>query len=179
MLALAFVLMLPSNVFALGIPLFGAVANQEQGADVGLVVDEDYVEVYDWLEEVGTKGEVVLAAPRISLWVPAVTDLRVVYGHPMETIQADKRQDQVEDFFGGLDCDTLLDNPSLDFEVSYVIWGPEERELTSEVQSDIHEDEPEREFENCIAVIENDLIANPEQIKQFGDVTLFTLRPLR
>ncbi len=180
-LILGFVLMLPSNVIALGIPLFGAVANQEEGADAGILVAKDYVEVYDWLNDFGTEGEVVLAAPQISLWIPARTDLRVVYGHPFETIPAEEREEQVIDFFSGRDCETLLtvsDN-ELNFTVSYVIWGPEERDIVSEAR----EDAPDDAFEDCIAYLESDSgpLTSEEQIKHFGDgnITLYTLRELR
>jgi hypothetical protein len=173
-LILLFVFMLPSNIIALGIPLFGAVANREEGAEAGLLVDRNYVEIYDWLEEFGAEGEVVLASPEISLWIPAETPLRVVYGHPFETVPVEERRKQVEDFFGGRDCETLLLSDDLNFTVSYVIWGDREDDLADEIRKD----KPNETFDDCREVIEN-FIEDDQQIRMFGDVTLYILRDLR
>jgi hypothetical protein len=173
-LILLFVFMLPSNIIALGIPLFGAVANREEGAKSGLLVDRNYAEIYDWLEEFGTEGEVVLASPEISLWIPAETPLRVVYGHPFETVPADERLEQIEEFFSGQDCETLVLSDNLKFTVSYVIWGDREDALSEEIR----EDNPDETFEDCRAVLEN-LVEDEQQIRVFGDVTLYILRGLR
>ncbi|NDJ85952.1 MAG: hypothetical protein GYB66_08710 [Chloroflexi bacterium] len=174
-LVLAFVLMLPSNILALGIPLVGTVADQELGADVGIVVEQDYVDVYEWLDEVGTKDEVVLAATKISLWIPARTNLRVVYGHPFESVPADRLETLMQDFFSGRDCATVLSPQEVGFSITYVVWGPKEREIALEAR----EDTPDREYQDCIAYMFEEEEISPEQIKTFGDVTLYTLRELR
>lgn len=173
-LILLFVFMLPSNIIALGIPLFGAVANREEGAEAGLLVDRDYAEIYDWLEEFGAEGEVVLASSEISLWVPAETDLRVIYGHPYETVPSEDRYEQVKDFFSGRDCNTLLSDGDLDFTVSYVIWGDRENALAEQIR----EDNPDETFEDCEETLIS-FVETEQQISTFGDVTLYTLRTLR
>ncbi|NDJ86029.1 MAG: NnrS family protein [Chloroflexi bacterium] len=172
-LIMAFILMLPSHAIALGIPLIGAVADREAGADVGIVLEKDYVETYDWLDKVGREDEVVLASEYVSLWVPARTSLRVVYGHPAETVPAEERQGQVEDFFSGRNCQTLVFSDELPFQVDYVIWGPAERELAEEIRAD----KPDRNYEDCIDQLAQQL--DSEQIKTFDSVTLFTVRELR
>ena len=172
-LILIFVFMLPSNILVLGIPLIGAVANQEQGSDAGIVTTPSYIEIYNWLEEVGNEGEIVLAAPRVSLWIPARTNLSVVYGHPFETINAEKREQQVEDFYSGRDCTTLFTEQ--DFRISYIIVGSQELEIAEEAI----ENNPEEKFSDCVAeIIENQEITE-DQIREFGDMILYTLRPLR
>lgn len=173
-LILLFVFMLPSNIIALGIPLFGAVANREEGAELGILVDRNYAEIYDWLEEFGTEGEVVLASDEISLWIPARTPLRVVYGHQFETVPSKERQEQVGDFFSGRDCETLLSDEEINFRVSYVIWGDREDTLAEE----IHEDNPDETFADCREMIES-FVEDEQQIREFGDVTLYILRGLR
>lgn len=170
----AFVLMLPSNIIYLAIPLYGAVANRDDGAAFGLVVRQDYVDVYNWLDEVGQEDEVVLASPQISLWIPARTDLRVVYGHVFETVPAKDRKRQVEYFFGGRNCAMLFDNEALDFAIDYVIWGPAEDELAKESQ----EKWRNRVLTNCRDYLD-EMITTDEQRRQFGDVTLYILRELR
>ncbi len=174
-LVMAFVLMIPSNIIGLGIPLYGAVVNPEGGADAAILIDQNYIEVYEWLEEIGRQNEVVLAGPNTSLWLPARTDLRVVYGHPFETVPAEKREQQMEDFFSGRDCTTLFDTKQVNFEITYVIYGPEEREITEEVR----QDNPDETFRDCIVTLEDRFVIEPEQKREFGDVTLYTLRELR
>ena len=51
----------------------------------------------------------------------AYTRQVVVYGHPYETVPNDERQEQVEQFYRGQDCATLLGD-DLPFRVRYV-WG--------------------------------------------------------
>lgn len=174
-LILAFMLLIPSNIIVLGIPLYGAVANRESGADAGILLNKDYIEVYDWLADVGHKDEVALAATNTSLWLPARTDLRVVYGHPFETVPAEKRENQMKDFFSGRDCTTLFEADRLNFEISYVIYGPLEREIAAEAR----EENPNADFQDCLEYLRSEYITDPDQVKSFGDVTLYTLRELR
>lgn len=168
------ILIVPTHVITLGIPLYGAISDREAGSDAGLVASADYIEVFDWLGEVGQVDEIVLAAPQISLWVPARTDLRVVYGHPFETIPADTHLKQVEDFYSGRNC-TALFSEELEFQVDYIVWGSEERQLAKEIQ----EDNPDQLYDDCIAQMVTEQELTDEQIRIFGDVTLYTLRELR
>ncbi|HOA24869.1 MAG TPA: hypothetical protein PK607_03680, partial [Aggregatilineales bacterium] len=66
---------------------------------------------------------VVLASPELSMYLPAY-GLRVVYGHPMETIRAEERKQAVAAFYEGTDCTVVQDEP-----VQYVVVGPRERKL--------------------------------------------------
>ncbi|MCB9438055.1 MAG: hypothetical protein H6673_13845 [Anaerolineales bacterium] len=173
-MVVALILIFPSHFITLGIPLYGAISDREAGANAGLVAGADYIAVYDWLEEVGQVDEVVLAAPNISLWIPSRTDLRVVYGHPFETVPADTRLKQVEDFYSGRDC-TALFNENLKFQIDYVVWGSEERQFAKDIQ----EDNPNQSHSDCIAQMVTDQELTDDQIRIFGDVTLYTLRELR
>lgn len=122
------VFVIPSNLLVLGIPLVGAVASPESGLSAGLLIETDYWEQIQWLEKNGEHDAVVLAAPNISLWIPAYTEQRVVYGHEFETVPNETRLQQVEDWYRGTDCDTLLGD-SVPFAVRYIFWGPQERDL--------------------------------------------------
>jgi hypothetical protein len=53
----------------------------------------------DWLSIHATPGDVVLAPPELSRWIPGMTGLRVVYGHPMETPDADSVLKDVTRFY--------------------------------------------------------------------------------
>lgn len=162
-----FVLLVPSNLLVLGIPLFGAVANPESGLDSGLLVEDDYWQMVQWLDRNGEENAVVLAAPNISLWIPAYTDQVVVYGHPYETIHAQQRQQQVEQWYRGQDCATLL-SATLPFRVRYIFWGPQEQQLA-------REDDDGNTYPDAGKCIAN---LPPERIEQEvvkGDVTLYVL----
>lgn len=173
-LILVAVMILPSHLITLAIPLYGAVFNREDGAKSGLVANTDYIALYDWLAEVGRVDEVVLASPPTSLWIPARTDLRVVYGHPFETVPNNTRLRQVENFYSGRDCTTLFSD-KIGFQVDYVVWGPEER-LFAEA---IREERPNATYLDCIAQMVDERELAEDRIRVFGDVTLYTLRELR
>ncbi len=115
----------------LGIPLFGVVFAPDSGLDKGLLVETEYWNTFEWLDDNGEADAVVLASPNVSLWIPAYTPQVVVYGHPFETVPNDERLKQVEDFYRGLDCETLLSD-QLPFEVRYIMWGPQEERFAAD-----------------------------------------------
>ena len=172
LLVLAFVFMIPSNLLVIAIPLT-AIADTEAGEDTGILLNQDYIEAFAWLNEFGSEGEVVLSAPRVGLWIPAETPLRPVFGHPFETVPGETREQQVEDFFAGRDCETLLASER-PFDVDYVLVGPQELKI----RTDAMEDNPDEIQADCIAQIISN-IDEPQAVQTFGDVTLYTLRRLR
>jgi hypothetical protein len=127
LIALA-VFVLPSHALTFAAPLAFSVFDREAGAGTGLLVDHDYIEAIDWLQENGQNNDVVLVSPLIGLWVPAISDLRPVYGHEYETVPAQERLDEVRAYFRGEDCEALFDE-DLPFTVRYVMWGPREDAL--------------------------------------------------
>ena len=169
------VFVVPSNVIVLAIPLVGAVASPERGLDAGLLIDDDYWEQLQWLDANGENDAVVLAAPTISLWIPAYTRQRVVYGHEYETVPKAERLRQVEDWYRGTDCDTLLGD-GLPFEVRYILWGPQERDLGYEDADDNDDDDASLllypDTGKCFEQIPASRIA--EEVIH-GDVTLYVL----
>jgi hypothetical protein len=164
LILIAFVM--PTNILSLGIPLFGTVFEPESGLDAGLLLESDYWNAFEWLDDNGENDAVVLASSKVSLWVPAYTDQVVVYGHEFETVPSETRQRQVEQWYHGEDCETLLSD-ELPFTVRYIFWGPQER--------DMREDEDGKSYPNfdrCIKTL------SPDRIKQqlsFGDVTLYVM----
>ncbi len=162
------VALIPSNILVLGIPLFGAVSNPDSGLETGLLVEADYWHAMEWLRDQGEPDAVVLAAPNISLWIPAYTRQVVVYGHPFETVPAEERLQQVERFYRGQDCDTLLSD-ELPFRVRYLFWGPQERTFAAE--DDDGNTYPDAG--KCIAELAPERI---EQEVKEGDVTVYVLR---
>ena len=58
-------------------------------------------EALTWLREEGDPDAVVLCSPRMGLFVPAWAGQPVIYGHPLETVDAEARKAQVEAFWAG------------------------------------------------------------------------------
>jgi hypothetical protein len=181
------VFVLPTHVLTVGAPLAFAVLNRDAGADSGIVLDTNYIDVFDWLEQNGQVDDVVLTAPIIGLWLPAETHLRPVYGHEFETVPAKERLDQVRDFYRGLDC-TALFNPELPFKVRYVLWGPKENSvgIVDSSDDDINEIMNEIELEEGERIEEGGRLPTADKCREviteqaadqktFGDVTLYVL----
>lgn len=117
-LVAVYVFIVPSNILALSIPIY-AVVKPDDGIKSSLLLHAGHGEAIQWLKENGNSGDVVLAPPGPSLWIPAYTELRVVYGHPYETDNSALRLKEVNAWFNGTDCDTVLNNE--DFRVRYVV----------------------------------------------------------
>lgn len=93
-------------------------------ADARLYVSQAEEESFDWLDEHATPDDVVLASPGYSMYIPAQTGARVVYGHPFETLRAPEREAAVLAFYAGENCDL----PAAEA-VDYVVYGPREVRL--------------------------------------------------
>lgn len=164
------VFLVPSHILNFGLPLYGAVIEKESGLSAGLLVESDYWDAIQWLDEQPVSGAVVLASPTISAWIPAYTGNRVVFGHPTETVPSEERFSQVEDWYLGKDCTTLLDD-ALPFHVRYVLWGPREQDF---ILKDQEGETPPEPLDRCMASIPENRI---QQIVEHGQVTIYDLGP--
>jgi hypothetical protein len=72
-----------------------------------LFLNRDAAAAVEWLAT-NARGSVVLASPENSAWLPGMAGVRVVYGHGMETPNADRALQDVEAFFKPTDADTQL-----------------------------------------------------------------------
>jgi len=87
--------------------------------DPAVYLTNDEAAALRWLETRATPNDVVLADKRLGNFVPGLTGARTVYGHPMETIDAETKLAEVELFYA-----TGLDNGILDrYRVTYIIGG--------------------------------------------------------
>ncbi len=127
-LLVAFVM--PSNVLAIGVPIFGLL-NPEAGLEQKLLVQHGYREAMNWLAAEGEPNSVVLSSPNVGLWIPASTSDRVVYGHPWETLHAESRLAYVTDWYSGKNCDLSAQDGGR-YAVLYVIVGPQEQAFDSD-----------------------------------------------
>jgi hypothetical protein len=87
-------------------------------------------EAFRWLREEARSEAVVLCAPQTGTFVPAWAGQPVVYGHPFETLNAERRKEQVEAYWGGAmrpaEQERFLEN----HRVRYVLVGPREQALS-------------------------------------------------
>jgi len=159
------VFIVPTNILVLGIPLVGVLA-PEKGLETAQSLEADYWYAFQWLNDNGETDAVVLASPNTSLWVPAYSDEVVVYGHPFETVPADERRKQVEAWYRGEDCITLISS-DLPFQVRYIFWGPQERALGKKEDGTSYPNAGQ-----CITELPEDRI---QQEVTRGDVTIYVL----
>lgn len=120
-------LMMLTQVFVLLTPLFPLIANRPENSQ-GLFLQRDYVAAFEWLRDRARLDDVVLASEQVSLWLPSWAGMRVVYGHPYETLDAEVKQQQVLDWFdsgASGNCESLLKR----YNIRFVIVGPQERAL--------------------------------------------------
>jgi hypothetical protein len=89
----------------------------------------DELAAINWLSVQNKGRPLILASDQTGNMVPAVSRLRVLYGHPFETINAKEEKKAITDFFSG-DMDT--ENGSLYLktkQVDWIFYGPREREI--------------------------------------------------
>ncbi|PJF40992.1 MAG: hypothetical protein D6737_02435 [Chloroflexi bacterium] len=116
-----------SFLLVLFVPILPALTGNPQQSE-GVFLERDYTTAFQWLENRAQSTDVVLASPKVSIWLPAWAGTRVVYGHPFETLEADAKKEAVINWYqdeSAENCNTLLDNEH----VRFVIAGPREDEL--------------------------------------------------
>ena len=90
-------------------------------------------DTFEWINTNQPPDIVILASPETSLFIPAYTGRRVIYGHPFETVNAQIEEQFVEDFFSN-DLSSATDiQIKRDFklkDIDLLFWGSREKELT-------------------------------------------------
>jgi len=79
-----------------------------------------------WLREEVDHDQVVLCAPQTGMFIPAWAGQRVVYGHPFETVGAERRKAQVEAYWAGEMGPAEQESFLRENRVGYVWVGPRE-----------------------------------------------------
>ncbi|MFQ3534385.1 MAG: hypothetical protein SNJ58_00770 [Aggregatilineales bacterium] len=102
-----FVFIVPSNVLMAIVPMIG-INDPMRGEEGGLMMPKGYVDAFRWLNSTGEQGAVVLAHPLPSLWLPANTAMRVVYGHPYDTLNSKQRLSDVQAWYTGQACHEIV-----------------------------------------------------------------------
>ena len=81
-----------------------------------------------WLRDDGNPESVVLCAPQMGSFVPAWAGQPVVYGHPFETVDAERREAQVVAYYAGDMNQQERERFLQSSRVGYVLVGPREIE---------------------------------------------------
>jgi hypothetical protein len=111
------------TLFVWGLPLLAARQSPATSETTALLyIRPEEAAAFTWLREQVTPDNIILASPRLGMFIPGQTGARVVYGHPFETLEAKKKKALVEAFYHG-QSETV--SPPVDF----VIYGPTERQL--------------------------------------------------
>jgi hypothetical protein len=87
-------LALPTLLLVLLLGQYGA-----QTHDPLLYLKKSESRALEWLEASTPPDALVLASPRMGMYIPAHTGRRVIYGHPFETVNASAELKAVEQFF--------------------------------------------------------------------------------
>lgn len=118
------ILSLPSNLLVLLLGFYGI-----QSRDPSLYLSRPEYDALLWVEQFTEPDSLIIASPEIGNYIPAHTGRRVLYGHPFETIAAEKEEALVLIFFGG----TQTGNQAAEFlekrGVDLVFYGPREKDL--------------------------------------------------
>lgn len=117
-----------SHIFWMFLPIYPFLQGWQNHSDIFFA--REYSNTLIEFDLEAPEDSIVLASPRVSLWIPAWTGLRVVYGHPDETMNAPQIHQDVILWFEQSDpnaeiCQRLIDDHDIDF----VIYGPRERRL--------------------------------------------------
>jgi uncharacterized membrane protein len=97
--------------------------------DPRLFVTADEAEALDWLYGHSPRDAVVLASPEMGPFIPAWTGRRVVYGHPFETVDAERTKARVETFFASGTANAEREAMLREWRAAFVFVGPRERAL--------------------------------------------------
>lgn len=96
-----------------------------------LFQDAGLVKAAEWLDAHATYADGVLAAYDTSTMLPALAGVRVMTGHPSETIDSPVRRAEVQRFFAAETADGWRRDLLAQLRLNYVFYGPRERQLGS------------------------------------------------
>ncbi len=116
--------------------ILGSVSSAIKNRSSEIYLTKGELDAFRWLARNMPAGAVVLAAPETGNRIPAFTPLRVIYGHPFETVHAEEMKDLIEKFFSGnLDEDELSELIK-DHSRLLVFFGPREMKMGTPSQLD-------------------------------------------
>jgi hypothetical protein len=117
-------LALPTNGVVLLLALFGSLSHAPE-----LYLTAGEAAVLGWLRENSAANALVLASPEMGLYIPAHTGRRVIYGHPFETINAEKEEQAVTSVYSGELRGLALERFLAERGVDWIVDGEREQAL--------------------------------------------------
>jgi hypothetical protein len=115
---------LPTTLLVIVLALDGGLKH-----DPRLFVSTDEAAAMDWLHDHAPRNAVVLASPEMGIFIPAWSGRRVVYGHPFETVDAERTKARVETFFASGTGNAEREAMLREWRAAFVFVGPRERAL--------------------------------------------------
>jgi hypothetical protein len=115
---------LPTTLLVIVLALGGGLKQ-----DPRLFVTVDEAEAMDWLRSHAPRDAVVLASPEMGIFIPAWSGRRVVYGHPFETVDAERTKARVEAFFASGAAGAEREAMLREWHAAFVFVGPRERAI--------------------------------------------------
>jgi hypothetical protein len=116
LLVLMLILSLPSSL-VLYIGAYTAIQNH----DSRIYIHRSEENALRWIQQNANQDDLVLAEPDLSLYIPAKTGMRVIYGHPFETVDSEARLTEVQQFYAGELSETKTYDWMQSFGVDYVL----------------------------------------------------------
>lgn len=105
--------------FSLPSPLLVAVGGALAAPEQGVYLSTDELAAYRWLDQHASSGALVLIDATSGNRLPAYADVRVLYGHPFETVAAEVRRADIEGFFAGL-------HSAAELNADFILYVPRE-----------------------------------------------------
>ena len=109
--------------------LFAGVVSTAQQHLRGPLLPRDEARAMAWLEAHTPPDALVLASPQTGPFIPALAGRRVLYGHPMETVDAIRWRELTAAFFAGCLDEAFAHRLLREQGVDYIYYGPEEQAL--------------------------------------------------
>jgi hypothetical protein len=113
-----------SNVIVLMIGLFGILGHAPE-----FYLTQDEAASLNWLNENSSSSAIILAGPDFSLYIPSHTGRHVIYGHPFETVDAEKEEQAVLAIYTGKMTGAEMHQFLADRKVEYIVYGQREQAL--------------------------------------------------
>jgi hypothetical protein len=117
-------LVMPSNLLVVSAGMLGVTQGRP-----AVIHFEDELTAYRWAADNLPQGSLILAAPTTGNRIPAFAFLRVLYGHPFETPDADAQKQKVEELFNTGGSATSGVQTLIEAGIEYVFYGPREQEI--------------------------------------------------
>jgi hypothetical protein len=124
---LLILLVMPTPLLILALAWFGVTTRSPQ-----LYLSRGEAEAFAWLAAHAPPESLIIAAPETGMFLPAYTGLRVIYGHPFETVNAEAEKAALENLFATGDA-AAWQAFAAARGAEYIFSGPRERALRAEL----------------------------------------------